>query len=208
MERLIENNQIIICGRITEEFSYNHEVFGERFYESTMEVMRTSGKPDFVPIMVSERLVPVHEQWAEKFCKITGNFRSYNKHIDERTCLILSVYARTFDVLEEREDKNEIFLDGHLCKQPVYRETPMGREIADMLVAVNRPYGKSDYIPCVAWGRNAKYVSSFDVATHVNLRGRIQSREYIKKFADGTEEKRTAYEVSCGMLEIVEEMEE
>ena len=174
-DKIIENNQVTIMGEIASDFTFSHEVFGEGFY-----------------------MVEV---------KVKGQFRSYNRHEEQKNRLVLSVFVRELEFIDEELDgakTNSIFLDGYICKLPVYRKTPLGREIADLLLAVNRPYGKSDYIPCICWGRNARYASAFEVGEHVQIIGRIQSRTYIKKLSDTLTEERTAYEVSVSKLECVE----
>lgn len=157
--------------------------------------------------MVSERLIDVTQDYVGEYIEIHGQFRSYNRHEEKRNRLVLSVFAREVEFVEEEEETlpaNQIFLDGYICKPPVYRKTPLGREIADLLMAVNRPYGKSDYIPCICWGRNARYASAFEVGGHVLIWGRIQSREYMKRISENETEKRIAYEVSVSKLEYVE----
>lgn len=204
------NNQVTISGKIVSSFKFSHEVFGEEFYIAQLEVERKSETKDTVTIMVSERLVDVKTDWIGKSVKISGQFRSYNKHEESGNRLELSVFAREFEEIGEipfLNNENSIFLDGYICKQPVYRKTPLGREIADILLAVNRPYGKSDYIPCICWGRNARFASSLKVGTRLKVWGRIQSREYQKKISDDEYETRTAYEVSVSKLEVVEETE-
>lgn len=208
MDNKITNNNVTISGVITKEFEYSHEIFGEKFYSTTVSVRRASEVEDLVPITVSERLAAVNEEWTGACVKISGQFRSYNKHENGKYKLFLFVFAREFEVLESGINANSIFLDGFICKPPIYRTTPFGREIADILVAVNRPYGKSDYIPCICWGRNARFVSEAEVGTHIKINGRIQSREYTKKFEDGTEEVRTAYEVSISRIDIIGESED
>ena len=149
--------------------------------------------------MVSERLIDVSQDYTGEFIMVSGQFRSYNRHDEVKNRLVLSVFAREIEFVEEELDgakTNNILLDGYICKLPVYRKTPLGREIADLLSAVNRPYGKSDYIPCICWGRNARYASSFEVGEHVQITGRIQSREYVKKLTEERTERRVAYEVS------------
>lgn len=208
MDNKITNNNVTISGVITKEFEYSHEIFGEKFYSTTISAMRTSEAEDLVPITVSERLAAVNEEWTGACVKISGQFRSYNKYENGKYRLFLFVFAREFEPLEKGINTNSIFLDGFICKPPIYRTTPFGREIADILIAVNRPYGKSDYIPCICWGRNAKFVSELEVGTHLKINGRIQSREYVKKFEDGTEEVRTAYEVSVSRVDVMEESED
>lgn len=158
--------------------------------------------------MVSERLIDVSQDYIGEFIMVSGQFRSYNRHDEQKNRLVLSVFVREVEFIEEELDgakTNNIFLDGYICKLPVYRKTPLGREIADLLLAVNRPYGKSDYIPCICWGRNARFASTFEVGEHVQVIGRIQSREYIKKLSETETEKRIAYEVSVSKLECLEE---
>jgi single-stranded DNA-binding protein len=169
-------------------------------------VKRLSNSDDRIPLMISERLIDVHQCYIGEYIEVTGQFRSYNQHEEQKNRLILSVFVREVSFVEEEVDgakTNTILLDGYICKRPIYRKTPLGREIADLLLAVNRPYGKSDYIPCICWGRNARFASSFEVGEHVQVLGRIQSREYVKKLTETETEKRIAYEVSVSKLECV-----
>ena len=203
-DKIIENNQVSIMGKIASGFTFSHQVYGEGFYLVDLLVKRLSDSEDRIPLMVSERLVDVTQDYEGEYIMVQGQFRSYNRHEEKKTRLVLSVFVRELSFVEEADDSiktNQIFLDGYICKPPVYRKTPLGREIADLLLAVNRPYGKSDYIPCICWGRNARYASAFEVGGHVLLWGRIQSREYIKKLNENQTEKRTAYEVSVSKLE-------
>ena len=191
-------------GKIASGFTFSHQVYGEGFYLVDLLVKRLSDSEDRIPLMVSERLVDVTQDYEGEYIMVQGQFRSYNRHEEKKNRLVLSVFVRELSFVEEADDSiktNQIFLDGYICKPPVYRKTPLGREIADLLLAVNRPYGKSDYIPCICWGRNARYASAFEVGGHVLLWGRIQSREYIKKLNENQTEKRTAYEVSVSKLE-------
>lgn len=207
MDKIIENNQVSIMGKIDTRFTFSHQVYGEGFYTMDLLVKRLSDSEDRIPVMVSERLVDVEQDYVGEYIEIQGQFRSYNRHEEKRNRLVLSVFARELEFLEEEEDavpENRIFLDGYICKPPVYRKTPLGREIADLLLAVNRPYGKSDYIPCISWGRNARYASAFAVGGHVLIWGRIQSRDYMKRTDNNESEKRTAYEVSVSKLEYIE----
>ena len=193
-----------MIGEIVSEFEFSHEVFGEGFYMLELLVKRLSDSFDRIPVMISERLIDVTKDYRGEFIQISGQFRSYNRHEEKKNRLVLSVFAREAVFAEATDDKiksNQIFLDGFICKPPVYRKTPLGREIADMLVAVNRPYGKSDYIPCISWGRNARFAANFEVGSRVQIWGRIQSREYVKRLEDDRTEKRTAYEVSVSKLE-------
>ena len=206
-DKVIENNQVAIMGEIVSDFTFSHEIFGEGFYMVDISVDRLSESRDIIPVMVSERLLDVTADYKGMKICITGQFRSYNRHEERKNRLVLSVFAREVEFLEDLEESsrtNQIFLDGYICKPPVYRKTPLGREIADLLLAVNRPYGKSDYIPCICWGRNARYASAFDVGGHVLIWGRIQSRDYMKKISETESEKRTAYEISVSKLEYMD----
>ena len=206
-DKLFENNQVTMIGEIVSEFEFSHEVYGEGFYLVDISVSRLSDSVDYIPLMVSERLVDVTQSYIGETISVSGQFRSYNRHEEKKNRLILSVFVRELEFVDEIEDdikSNQIYLDGYICKEPIYRKTPLGREIADLLVAVNRSYGKSDYIPCICWGRNARYASSFEVGSHVEVYGRIQSREYIKKIGEEQTEKRVAYEVSVNIIEFLE----
>ena len=174
-------------------------------------VRRLSGQEDILPLMVSERLLDVRRDYSGGTMEAIGQFRSYNRHEGVKNRLVLSVFVREIHFMEKFTDytkTNQIFLDGYICKAPVYRKTPLGREIADLLLAVNRPYGKSDYIPCIAWGRNARFASGFEVGTRVRVWGRVQSREYTKKLSETECEKRVAYEVSISKLECGDQEDE
>ena len=203
-EKGMENNKVTVIGTIVSGFTFSHAVFGEGFYLVDLLVNRLSEQADTIPLMISERLIDVTKDYRGCTMEASGQFRSYNRHEGTKNRLVLSVFVREVRFMEEFTDytkTNQIFLDGYICKEPVYRKTPLGREIADLLVAVNRPYGKSDYIPCIAWGRNARYASGFAVGTRVCIWGRVQSREYTKKLSDVECEKRVAYEVSVSKLE-------
>lgn len=206
-DKLFENNQVTMMGEIVSAFQFSHEVFGEGFYMVELAVSRLSNYSDYIPLMVSERLIDTEQDYTGQFIRISGQFRSYNRHEEKKNRLVLSVFVRELeflDEIDENEKTNQIFLDGYICKEPIYRKTPLGREIADVLLAVNRSYGKSDYIPCICWGRNARYASAFAVGGHVLLWGRIQSREYMKRIGENQSEKRIAYEVSVSKLEYVD----
>ena len=209
LDKVFTNNQVTIAGEVVSEFTFGHEVYGEHFYIVNIAVCRLSNSYDVIPVMVSERLIDVTSDYRGCVLQVSGQFRSYNRHEENRNRLVLSVFAREA-VLASQEDEDEqnpnhIFLDGYVCKHPVYRKTPLGREIADVLLAVNRPYGKSDYIPCICWGRNARFADKFEVGSHIQIWGRIQSREYQKKIAEDQYEKRVAYEVSVSKLEYIAE---
>ena len=204
---LQKNNVVTITGRIASELLFNHETFGEKFFMTFMSIERTSGVEDVIPVVVSERLVDVTQSILGEIVEIHGQYRSYSARKETGSHQILYVFAMEIEILGADIDSpnNTIFLDGYICKPPVYRKTPLGREIADLLIAVNRPYGKSDYIPCICWGRNARYVGGLKVGEHIVVHGRIQSRVYTKRLPDGSSEERTAYEVSVSTLEVVEE---
>ena len=168
---------------------------------------------DVIPLMISERLIDVTKDYRGMKIEVAGQFRSYNRHEGTKNKLVLSIFVRELRFLEEDEmpeeqsKSNQIFLDGYVCKPPIYRKTPLGREIADVLVAVNRPYGKSDYIPCIAWGRNARFAGGLEVGSHLQVSGRVQSREYTKKIGEDEVERRVAYEVSVSKIDLVEDEE-
>lgn len=207
-DKVIENNQVTVMGEIISDFSYSHEIFGEGFYMVDVRVQRLSESYDIIPVMVSERLLDVNADYKGMFISVNGQFRSYNRHEERKNRLVLSVFAREIEFVDEVEESsktNQIFLDGYICKEPIYRKTPLGREIADLLLAVNRPYGKSDYIPCICWGRNARYANNFKVGERCAIWGRIQSREYMKKLDEDNVERRVAFEVSVSKLELYEE---
>ena len=207
-DKVIENNQVSVSGEIVSGFTFSHEVFGEGFYMVDILVRRLSDSADQIPVMISERLIDVSGDYVGEYIRIGGQFRSYNRHEEKKNRLVLSVFAREVEFLDgemENAKTNQIFLDGYICKPPVYRKTPLGREIADLLIAVNRPYGKSDYIPCICWGRNARFAAGFQVGEHVQILGRIQSREYVKKLSETETQKRVAYEVSVSKLECMED---
>ena len=203
-EKGINNNQVEVAGEIISTFEYSHEIFGEGFYMVKLLVNRLSEATDEIPLMISERLVDVTKDCRGKYLRAFGQFRSYNKHEENHNHLILSVFVRDLEFLDSMEDvkPNQIQLDGFICKQPVYRMTPLGREICDILLAVNRSYGKSDYIPCICWGRNARFAGSLEIGARIELVGRIQSREYQKRISEFEVVKRTAYEVSVNKLEM------
>ena len=211
-DKVLENNQVSIVGEIVSDFSYSHEVYGEGFFVVEVAVNRLSNYADYIPLMVSERLIDTTQSYIGEKIHVTGQFRSYNRHEETKNRLILSVFVRELEFVDEymeNEDEerksNYITLDGYVCKAPVYRKTPLGREIADLLVAVNRSYGKSDYIPCICWGRNARFAAGFEVGTHVQIWGRIQSREYVKKINETEAEQRVAYEVSVSKIDFIED---
>lgn len=204
-----ENNYLTLVGKITSEKVFSHEIYGESFYIFNLEVPRLSGTADCIPITISERLISNFELSIGRKVEIEGQFRSYNTYENQRSRLVLTVFAKDIKEYAEPEEQdgekvsNEVVLNGYICKKPIYRKTPFGREISDILLAVNRAYNKSDYIPCIAWGRNARFCENMEIGTEVRIVGRVQSRMYEKKHEDGTVEARVAYEVSVGSLELV-----
>ena len=233
----LENNYLTLVGKVASEKKFSHEIYGERFYSFDLLIPRLSGSADIIPVTASERLFTDEMLQDGTKLLIKGQFRSYNSYENEKNKLILTVFAKDIEKLEENEEvaentdvtenaenvetadearkevfrkdyiTNEVVLIGYICKKPVYRQTPFGREIADLLLAVNRAYNKSDYIPSIAWGRNARFCQNLEVGTEVKIVGRVQSRNYEKKLEDGTILKKVAYEVSIGSLEIVKEAE-
>ena len=208
-----DNNHLVLVGKVTSEKRFSHETYGEKFYIFDMEVARLSDTTDIIPVTASERIINDELLTIGNKLIIRGQFRSYNSYENERSKLILTVFAKdvlTEDSLTEEEleetkrTSNEVTLVGYICKPPIYRQTPFGREIADVLLAVNRAYNKSDYIPSIAWGRNARFCQNIEVGTEVKIVGRIQSRNYEKKLEDGSVIKKVAYEVSIGSLEVVD----
>lgn len=200
-----DNNLIVLAGKIVSERQFSHEVYGEGFYTFDIEVSRLSENSDIVPVTVSERLLAGIKFKINQEVIVYGQFRSYNNYEGEKNKLVLTVFVKEIKLRTEEDEginPNEIFLNGYICKKPIYRTTPFGREIADILLAVNRAYNKSDYIPCIAWGRNARYCQNLTVGENIKIWGRIQSRQYEKKFEDGTIEARRAYEVSVSKMEI------
>ena len=209
-----ENNYLVLIGSIVSDKTFSHEIYGESFYLFNLEVPRLSGNEDIIPITISERLIANFDLSIGRKIVVEGQFRSYNSYENEKNKLVLTVFAK--DIMEYKEEQeeeqkektsNEVVLNGYICKKPIYRQTPFGREIADILLAVNRAYNKSDYIPCIAWGRNARFCENMEVGTEVKIVGRVQSRTYEKKFEDGRVEQRVAYEVSIGSLEVIDKKE-
>lgn len=195
-------NSITVSGRIISDFIISHEVYGEKFYSFYIENQRLSDTVDILPIIISERLLIDESYAVGDNVLIEGQIRSHNNFDGIKTHLKLSVFVKGIKTLDDIcTDVNRTILDGFVCKKPVYRTTPFGREIADILLAVNRAYGKSDYIPAICWGRNAKFASSLEVGTNVSLLGRMQSREYQKRLENGEVITKTAYEVSASKIE-------
>ena len=198
------NNRVYLSGEVVTALEFSHEIMGEGFYDVTVSVKRLSGQDDLIPLTISERILQEQPLEIGSVIGIHGQLRSYNKLVGDKSKLVLKVFVREF-AEPDLNSPNKIELSGFVCKPPIYRTTPFKREIADLLVAVNRAYNKSDYIPAIAWGRNARYAKTFQVGEKVYLEGRIQSRVYQKQLEDGEVEDRTAYEVSVSKLEILTE---
>ncbi len=197
---LMENNKVYLMGKVVSKPVFSHEVFGEAFFELNLSVKRLSEHSDIIPITISERLLVGSEFDIGNEVYIKGQFRSYNKLIDGKSKLMLTVFVRELGEWDENLNPNIIEIVGYICKPPIYRTTPFKREICDLLVAVNRAYNKSDYLPCIAWGRNARFVQSAEVGEKVFITGRIQSRDYQKKLSDSECETRVAYEISISRI--------
>lgn len=214
-----DNNHLILMGKVTSDKRFSHEIYGECFYIFDLEVPRLSDTADIIPVTISERLIQDEKISIGSKVLIRGQFRSYNSYENEKNKLILTVFAKDIFYEKEIEEQiqteeskeltsNEVILTGYICKKPIYRQTPFGREIADLLLAVNRAYNKSDYIPAIAWGRTARFCQNLEIGTEVKVIGRVQSRSYEKKFEDGTTITKVAYEVSIGSLKVIDERED
>lgn len=207
MAREIENNKVHLIGKIIGDFTLSHEKFGEKFYTVKLEVKRLSDKTDIIPMMISDRLINISENYVGRTAEVYGQFRSYNRHEGNRNHLTLYMFVLEISFMEEITyyiKTNQIFLDGYICKPPLYRKTFLGRKITNVFLAVNRNYGKSDYIPCIAWGRNAVYASNLNVGDQLRVEGRIQSRNYQKRISETEVETRMAIEVSVSKLVLVQ----
>lgn len=216
-----DNNHLKLMGKVTSDKRLSHEIYGEKFYIFDLEVPRLSDISDIIPITISERLLVSRELKVGDEVVVEGQFRSYNSYENEKNKLVLTVFAKDIVFVDEVEESqegeeqssvipktsNEVILNGYICKKPIYRQTPFGREIADILLAVNRAYNKSDYLPCIAWGRNARFCQNVEVGTEVKIVGRVQSRTYEKKHEDGSVETKVAYDISVGSLEVIEKEE-
>lgn len=201
------NNKVFISGEIVSQAEFSHEVYGEGFYEMIVLVKRLSGQSDVFPVTVSERLIADKKLEQGVTINALGQFRSYNKLVDGKSKLMLTVFVRELLDYSPTKNPNAIVLTGYVCKPPVYRTTPFNREIADILLAVNRSYNKSDYIPCIAWGRNARFAKNLPVGEKIAIAGRIQSREYQKKITEEDVRVLTAYEVSVSKLAAYENVD-
>ena len=198
----MNNNKVFLSGKVESEPEFSHETFGEGFYEVKLAVPRLSEHMDIIPVTISEKLLAKDAFKVGNFVAIKGQFRSYNKIVNEKSRLMLTVFVRELIEVDNTMNPNIIEIEGFICKPPVYRTTPFKREICDVLVAVNSAYNKSDYLPCIAWGRNARFIRDTEVGTKVSIVGRIQSREYQKKINDEEFETKTAYEISVNKIQI------
>ncbi len=199
---LLENNQVVLSGEVVSEITYSHEVFNEAFYTFVLSVERLSKEADLIPVTISEKLLAVRPLKSNDKISLKGQFRSYNKQMDGHSKLVLTVFVRELLEFDETLNPNLVTLQGYICKEPIYRTTPFNREITDVLIACNRAYNKSDYIPAIAWGRNARFVASLPVGSKVNLSGRVQSRVYNKTLETGEVISKTAYEVSIFKISV------
>ena len=201
-----ENNVVNLRGELDNKLEFSHEIFGEKFYNMKIKINRLSDSFDILPMTVSERLLQDIDLDKQNLVNVVGQLRSYNKTLNNKNRLVLTVFVREIKSIdEENKDPNSIFLDGYVCKEPVYRKTPLGREITDLLVAINRPYNKSDYIPSIVWGRNAKFAKNLKVGDRIQLWGSVQSREYEKKIDENNVVKKMAYEVSISKIKKLDE---
>lgn len=202
----MENNNITISGKIVSDLELSHEVYNEKFYKFYIKSERLSNQEDILPVIISERMINLEELEENKNIRIDGQFRSYNEQRENGNKLVLSIFVKGIDFIPDDDSltQNDANFIGYVCKNPIYRKTPLGREIADVLIAVNRTYKKSDYIPCILWGRNAKYCENLEVGTKVKVNGRIQSRNYEKKLDENNIIKKTAYEVSVSKFAVAE----
>lgn len=209
MDNLMLNNKIYLEGTCVSNLEFSHEMYGEGFYTFKISVNRLSDVKDILPVTISERLLTEIEIREGAELIIEGQLRSYNKFIEGSNRLILTVFARDVQpCIEKSKNPNQIFLDGYICKEPIYRTTPFGREIADILLAVNRPYNKSDYIPTISWGRNSRFCKTLNVGDNIRVWGRLQSRKYQKKVGEEEVLTKTAYEVSISKLEYADDIDE
>lgn len=202
--RINENNKVFVAGEIISDFEFSHEFYGEKFYLFDLKTDRNSGHSDILPILVSDRIVNVKESAKGATVEIEGQMRSYNKHTEEKSYVVLTIFACRIENTDALYFDDQVELHGFICKEPIYRKTPLGRDITDFILAVNRPYGNVDYIPCIAWGRDALYLGASEIGKELKLEGRFQSREYKKKIGENEYETRTAFEVSVRKLEVVE----
>ena len=202
-----QNNRVYLRGEVVTEKRFSHEVYGDRFYEMDVKVMRLSGQFDLIPVTISERLIAMKSLSVGSTISVIGQFRSYNKLEENHSKLMLTIFVKELVDPSEISEINQIYLIGYICKEPIYRTTPFGREICDVLLAVNRAYNKSDYLPCIAWGRNARFVRDLGVGEKLEVQGRIQSRTYQKRISEDVVETKVAYEISISSVVLVDDVE-
>lgn len=210
MENELENNIVKIGGRIASKPEFSHEIYDEKFYKFNIETNRLSSYSDRLPVLISERIIQLDNLNVGDLVYISGQFRSYNEPTDNgKSKLVLTIFTKEIDIIDDESiiTLNDATFIGYVCKPPIYRKTPLGREITDLLIAVNRTYKKSDYIPCILWGRNAKFCENICTGTMVKLSGRIQSRKYEKKQLDGSILEKVAYELSVSKFSVLDEKE-
>jgi len=200
----MNNNIVELWGKVLTKPEYNHSVMDEKFYEFLLEVPRLSDSSDIIPITISEKLFGEFDLAVNSIIALSGQFRSYNKLVGDKSKLMLTVFVRELKEVNTSKNPNIIELTGFICKTPIYRTTPFKREISDVLLAVNRAYNKSDYIPCIMWGRNARFVKNLEVGSKIRLEGRIQSRIYQKKLSETEFENKTAYEISVTKINLLD----
>ena len=194
------NNSVFLRGAPTAAPVFSHESRSERFFLFPIETVRLSGAADRLNVVLRESMLEEFRPSRAGLLEVRGELRSFNNRNGSGSRLVITVFARALDTPSAAQWENRTELCGTLCRTPNYRSTPMGREITDLMLAVNRRYGRSDYIPCIVWGRNARRAARWEVGTRLRLIGRIQSREYIKML-DGQQCRRTAYEVSVSEAE-------
>lgn len=199
MEYII--NHIRLCGTMDTPPVFSHENHGRRFYGFFLSVERLSGTLDRLRVLVDLELLNEADcAWGERVA-VTGQVRSFNQITETGRHLVISVYAESLELTDEAPD-DQVTLTGTLCRDPVYRRTPLGREICDGMLAVNRTYRRTDYLPCIFWGRTARQIAGLTTGARITLTGRLQSREYTKVLPDGETETRTAYEISAVTAEL------
>ncbi|MGI6752381.1 MAG: single-stranded DNA-binding protein [Anaerovoracaceae bacterium] len=201
MDNSGETNRVELSGKVLSPLEFSHKSYGESFYIFVLGTERKSGYCDEIKVLLSERLIWEGEPVPEDRVRIKGQIRTYNEFVDGANRLNVLVFARDFGYEDSIKDDNKVMLEGYLCKPPICRTSPLGRDICDLMLAVNRMYNKSDYIPCIAWGRNAGYAGSLSVGMKICVSGRMQSREYRKRNEKGESITKVAYEVSILKIE-------
>ena len=188
-------NQILLRGELDTLPAFSHESHGRRFYSFTLAVERLSGTMDLLHCVAAEELVQALDPSGGEMVELIGQVRSFNNRSGAGRRLVISAYAEQLRTCDD-EPANEVILCGSICRQPIFRRTPLGREICDLMLAVNRPYRRADYLPCILWGHTAQHCANFPVGTTLQLTGRLQSRTYVKQLETGSEQ-RVAYEISA-----------